>query len=68
MTLYSSSGRLVELHYNSSRFDITLSGLGRSVSSECRMGSTCRRYSEAQVSKRGIRHSGVYNDNDIPCS
>ena len=28
----------------------------------------CRRHFDAQVSKRGIRQSEVYNDNDVPCS
>jgi len=29
---------------------------------------TCRRHSDAQISKEGIRHSGVYSDNDVPYS
>jgi len=58
--------RLLELHCGSSRLDVIPSDLGHPISGECRIGGTCRRHSDAQVSKKGIRHSEVYRDNDVP--
>jgi len=62
------SGKLLELHGDPSDLDVVLSNLGLSVSGECQMGEVLAEGTDAQVSKKSTQHSGVYNDNDVPCS